>query len=339
MASIQAAESANRSAGPRAARIAFVTIGQAPRDDIVPELLTLLGLGPGDADCTQFGALDGLTEQDLAAIAPGPREGRLHTRLADGRFVVVGSGLVARRLEPLMRELDGRGYDLIVLATTGVFQSITLRTPFVHGQQALDAWIEALMMGDCELGLIYPLAQQHRGFAHGTLVQRARAVDATGDTDRLDQAASQLARAALILMHSVGYTEAMAHQVAAQTGKPVVTARRIIAGAIRLRLANRGGGPPVMQGAPIPGAAGLGDGAGQLTPRERDVLAAMLDGASNKAIGLSLGISHRTVEIHRGRVLAKLNASSPAELMRRAMMARRNGENPGAVPATKAETD
>ncbi len=304
--------------------IAFVTIGQAPRDDVVPELLALLGLGPGDVTCSQFGALDGLQAQAIAAATPGQREGRLHTRLADGSFVVVGSGFVSRRLDPLLRTVDAAGYDLIVLITTGIFQPLRLRTSFVHGQLAVDAWIEALVMGTCELGLIYPLARQHRGFAHGTLVQHARAVDATGDIDRLDQAAAQLGRADLILMHSVGYTEAMARQVTAQTGKPVVTARRIIAGAMRLRLADR-----MSQPAPVALAGSSGALADQLsgndtplTPRERDVLAAMLDGAGNKAIGLTLGISHRTVEIHRSRVLAKLNALSPAELMRRVMMAR-----------------
>ncbi len=306
-------------------RIAFVTIGQAPRDDVVPELLMLLGLGPGDATCRQFGALDGLTQQDLAAAAPGLREGRLHTRLQGGGFVVVGSGLVARRLGPLLQQLDAGGYDLIALITTGVFQPLRLRTPFVHGQQAVDAWIGALVMGDCELGLIYPLAQQHRGFAHGTLVQNARAVDAAGGTDRLDQAASRLGRAHLILMHSVGYSEAMARQVAAQTGKPVVTARRIIAGAMRMRLADWPG-PATPRPAPDALAGQLPDGGDPLTPRERQVLAAMLDGAGNKAIGLNLGISHRTVEIHRARVLAKLGASSTMELMRRALLTR--GDDP-----------
>ena len=145
---------------------------------------------------------------------------------------------MSRRLEPLLRRLDGSGYDLIVLITTGVFQQIRLHTSFVHGQQAVDASIAGLVMGDCELGLIYPLPQQHREFAHGTLIKNARAVVATGETTRLDAAAERLAHAELILMHSVGYTEAMARQMAELTRKPVVTARRIIAAAIRIHLAD-----------------------------------------------------------------------------------------------------
>jgi hypothetical protein len=144
-------------------------------------------------------------------------------------------GLAWRRARiGAVHRLDSGGYDLIVLITTGIFQPFRLRTPFVHGQQAVDAWIAALVMGGCELGLIYPLAQQHRPFAHGTLIQNAQAVAATGEAARLDDAAGQLGQAALTLMHSVGYTEAMAQQVAALTRKLVVTARRIIAGTIRL---------------------------------------------------------------------------------------------------------
>jgi DNA-binding NarL/FixJ family response regulator len=300
-------------------RLAFVTIGQAPRDDVVAELLSLVAFGGGAVQAKQFGALDGLTAAELTSRPIGPRENRLFTRLADGGEVVVGAGLVARRLKPLLHRLDDAGFDLIVLISTGVFEPVRLRTPFIHGQQAVDAWIAALVMGDCQLGLIYPLSQQHRDFAHGTLIQNATVVDATGEATLLEGAASRLAKAELILMHSVGYTEAMARQVADLTRRPVVTARRIIAGAIRLHLADLGGRPAVA----APGSLmdRLPEGMDRLTPRERDVLEAVLEGEGNKAIGRRLGISHRTVEIHRGRALAKLNATSSTDLIRRVLIA------------------
>jgi two-component system response regulator FixJ len=56
-----------------------------------------------------------------------------------------------------------------------------------------------------------------------------------------------------------------------------------------------------------------------LTPREHDVLSAMLDGKSNKMIARHLGISSRTVEIHRARVMEKTGVSSLAELVRLAI--------------------
>jgi two-component system, LuxR family, response regulator FixJ len=53
-----------------------------------------------------------------------------------------------------------------------------------------------------------------------------------------------------------------------------------------------------------------------LTPREREVMDLMTKGLQNKAIGQELGVSPRTVEIHRARVLEKMSAHSIAELVR-----------------------
>ncbi|NLI75549.1 MAG: response regulator transcription factor [Candidatus Riflebacteria bacterium] len=53
-----------------------------------------------------------------------------------------------------------------------------------------------------------------------------------------------------------------------------------------------------------------------LTPRERDVLDAMLLGLLNKQIASRLGISEKTTKIHRGRIMEKLSVPSLPELVR-----------------------
>ena len=53
-----------------------------------------------------------------------------------------------------------------------------------------------------------------------------------------------------------------------------------------------------------------------LTARERDVFDHLVLGETNKIIAHELGISQRTVEVHRGRIKEKLNAGSLADLIR-----------------------
>ena len=52
-----------------------------------------------------------------------------------------------------------------------------------------------------------------------------------------------------------------------------------------------------------------------LSQRERQVLAGIVRGLTNKEIGIELGISHRTVEIHRAHLMRKLNVTSLAALL------------------------
>ena len=59
-----------------------------------------------------------------------------------------------------------------------------------------------------------------------------------------------------------------------------------------------------------------------LTPREKEVLDQLVEGHQNKMIGHKLGISPRTVEVYRGRIMEKMGARTIAELVRIALAAR-----------------
>lgn len=58
-----------------------------------------------------------------------------------------------------------------------------------------------------------------------------------------------------------------------------------------------------------------------LTPRERDILGGLVKGHPNKTIAYDLGISPRTVEIHRANVMRKLEVQSLSEALRIAFAA------------------
>lgn len=67
--------------------------------------------------------------------------------------------------------------------------------------------------------------------------------------------------------------------------------------------------------------------AGQLTPRERQVVELIASGLSSKEIGERLGISWRTVDTHRGRAMRKLRTRNVADLVRWAIASGLNRPN------------
>ena len=61
-----------------------------------------------------------------------------------------------------------------------------------------------------------------------------------------------------------------------------------------------------------------------LTPREYEVMTMVTDGRSNKEIANSLGVSAKTIEAHRARVMEKMQAGSLAELVRMVLSVQSN---------------
>jgi two-component system, LuxR family, response regulator FixJ len=59
----------------------------------------------------------------------------------------------------------------------------------------------------------------------------------------------------------------------------------------------------------------------ELTPREHEVMGMVTDGKANREIAAALGVSAKTVEAHRARVMEKMRAESLAELVRMALIA------------------
>lgn len=75
------------------------------------------------------------------------------------------------------------------------------------------------------------------------------------------------------------------------------------------------------QEVPVPPAE-VRDRVGRLTPRERDVLRLLIRGEPNKVIAHKLGISPRTVEIHRARIMGKMQIQNLPQLVRMVVAAR-----------------
>ena len=70
-----------------------------------------------------------------------------------------------------------------------------------------------------------------------------------------------------------------------------------------------------------------------LTQREREVMALVIEALPNKEIARRLDISHRTVEIHKARIMFKTGAKSILELARIAQADGRNSQWAASTPA------
>lgn len=213
-------------------RIAFVTIGQSPRIDLTPEILARVG---SSIDAVEFGALDDLSAAEVAAMTPRAGETSLCTRMRDGSEVVIGKNQTRDRLQALFDRLDGESFDAITLLCTGHFDHLGSKTLLIESQRVVDATVDAFSLGCQNLGVILPLERQVQEFhVHSDADRKIKATHYSPYSgDRLEAAAREVADCDLIVMHCMGYSEAMRTKAAAVTNKPVLLARRIVAGAVQ----------------------------------------------------------------------------------------------------------
>ncbi|MCR4391756.1 MAG: AroM family protein [Candidatus Acetothermia bacterium] len=214
-------------------RIALVTIGQAPRDDVVPEIRGHL---PPEVEVVQAGALDGLTVDEIAAHPPLGEESTLVTRLSDGREVTVHREFVHHRLEEAIRAVE-KDVVLIGILCSGTFPPLRARVPVVVPHVLVRSYVSALALPG-PLGILVPSPRQ---VAPTVEEVRGWGVEAIGASvspytgrARLGAVARGLAErgATAFLLHCFGYSERMKGEVRAATGAPVLLVRSMLARAL-----------------------------------------------------------------------------------------------------------
>jgi protein AroM len=206
-------------------RAAFLTIGQSPRDDIVDEMRPWWE-HRCRLDVLQRGALDELGRDEIASLAPKRGEHRLVSRLRDGTEVALGADWVHRRIQDLVSELERERVDFLVLLCTGRFPDLRSRKLVLEAQAIVDHTAAAF---GAAVGVLVPHEEQRSDVARDAeLVSHASPYSG----DRFEEAARELAGAGVIVLHCMGYTEAMRTRMAEATGKPVLLARRMVASAV-----------------------------------------------------------------------------------------------------------
>jgi protein AroM len=212
-------------------KVAFVTIGQSPRADMTPDILAETRT---EIEAHEFGVLDDLDDAAIAAMAPDTGEPRLVSRLRHGMEVVLGKSKVQARLQTMFDRMEG--FDLVVLLCTGHFEPFRVKGPFLEAQLTVDHFVAGLAYGAETVGVLVPHPEQTEEF-HGLPGKETVMAHASpymeGD---FEEAGGKLAGADLIVMHCMGYSEAMRQRVVQASGRPVLLSRRMVAHGIDLLL-------------------------------------------------------------------------------------------------------
>jgi protein AroM len=213
-------------------KIGMITIGQSPRVDIVPEMREILG---PEVEIVEAGALDGLTLEGVKTFSPKKGDYILCTRMSDGAEVVVAKRFVLPRVQHCIDLLTARGAEILLLLCTGTFPRFSSKRLFIESQKILDHFILALHEENERMGLLIPLtdqivqARKKYGRLKGEMIIKVASPYAL--RDEVSLAAKELKKGDphVIVMHCMGYTQAMKKRVMEITGRPTVLARSLVA--------------------------------------------------------------------------------------------------------------
>jgi len=136
---------------------ATLTIGQAPRSDIMPLLMAHL---PAKS-VTHVGLLDGLsTEQIEQRYAPEEGDAVLVTRLLDGSQVMLAANRVERGLQQKIDVLEALGCMTILLLCTGEFSHLHAREALLLEPDRIIPPLIGSIIGQHRAGIVVPVESQ-----------------------------------------------------------------------------------------------------------------------------------------------------------------------------------
>lgn len=137
--------------------LAAVTIGQAPRTDIMGDIASLL---PAGVEVREYGALDDYTlERVEAEVSFEPGDEALVSRMRDGRQAHFTQRFVNPLVQAKIDQAEQEGADVVALFCTGVFPRFRHRGIFLEPQPLLHSVARSLA-GGRRIGVLVPMPDQ-----------------------------------------------------------------------------------------------------------------------------------------------------------------------------------
>jgi protein AroM len=209
-------------------RIGAVTIGQSPRSDVTPELMTFLGPG---VSVVESGALDGFSRSELVELGTRTTGRLLVTRLRDGSEITLGHEFILPRVQECIRRLAD-DVDLVLLLCTGTFPRLASKKLVLYPEQLLFEVVRGI--GATRIGVITPAAgqipEQESRWSQVVREPFVKAASPYGEPAEFRNTAEMFARRSLdlVVLDCIGYTQAMKSEVQARVRTPVLLARSVL---------------------------------------------------------------------------------------------------------------
>ncbi|MBV8888540.1 MAG: AroM family protein [Alphaproteobacteria bacterium] len=213
-----------------------LTIGQAPRPDVVPIIDRHVATR---VRRIHRGVLDGLSREEIEArYRPHAGEAALVTRLRDGHVIELSRARMRDGVQRALTALEAEGCDAILLLCTGTFEGLECRRAWLIEPDHVIPPLLAGLIERRQLGIIVPIASQIAS-EHGKWQALARpplfasASPYAETPEAVVPAAEQLRQrgADAILLDCIGFTERHRDALGA-LGLPVILSNAVAAKAV-----------------------------------------------------------------------------------------------------------
>jgi len=212
-------------------KIGMLTIGQSPRDDILPPLKEILGEG---FEIVEAGALDHLTMEEVEGLEFRPDDYLLVSRMRDGTEVRIHKRLVLPLLQKRIHELEEEGVRITVIMCTGRFPQFESKGLIVTPQEMLKGVLKATLKKG-KLAVVYPAEEQkpsaEKEYGREGITVYADHLSPYEGEGGLEHLAERLSEADpdLILLNCFGFSSKVKEVVVDRTGKPAIQSNALVA--------------------------------------------------------------------------------------------------------------
>ncbi len=213
-------------------RIGIITIGQAPRSDVVPDMAAILGR---EVEIVEAGAIDDLnTAEELATVAPRPGETVLVSRQRDGRQVQLARERIVPRLQASISLFERQGLAVILLLCTGQFEGFDYHGLLLEPDKLVCNFV-AGVFGAGLLGILVPEPEQVEQMARKWQAPGRQVIVATGSPYKsiadVERGARRLCELnpQLVVLDCMGYRVEHKRLVADMVSCPVILSNTAVA--------------------------------------------------------------------------------------------------------------